>query len=193
MHWVHNGNNTKTVSQINELVNDVLLWEGFNAEDLWGDGPSGKFSTQHENEHLDVYEGSEGINDGPGFSTQDGWKEGTVVLHLPGNKVKNVSEDAAQTLEIKGLWYCSMVNVIKSAFAEASAENFYLQPFKLYWRNPDDNNAPPVHLISKLYNLDAFLEEHNNIMAQSQEPGCRLERVIAAIMLSRFDRTLCST
>jgi hypothetical protein len=34
MHWVHNGNNTKSVAQVNELINDVILAEGFNAEDL---------------------------------------------------------------------------------------------------------------------------------------------------------------
>jgi hypothetical protein len=44
MCWVHNGNNTKSVAQVNELVNDVILAEGFNAEDLRGDGPNGKFS-----------------------------------------------------------------------------------------------------------------------------------------------------
>jgi hypothetical protein len=164
MHWVHNGNNTKSVAQVNELINDIILAEGFNAEDLWGDGPNGKFSAQHENKHLDVYKG-EGSDDGPGFSAQDGWKNGTVVLCLPGDRFENVSEeDVAPKLEIKGLWYCSLVDVIKSAFAEAAANHFHLQPFKLYWQDPDDPNAHLVRLFSELYNSDAFLKEHSNVV-----------------------------
>jgi Plavaka transposase len=105
------------------------------------------------------------------------------VLHLPGDRFENVSEDVAPKLEIKGLWYCSLVDVIKSAFAEVAADHFHLQPFKLYWQDPDNPNTHPVHLFSELYNSDAFLEEHSNVMTQSQEPGCKLEKVIAAMML----------
>jgi hypothetical protein len=39
----------------------------------------------------------------------------------------------ALKLEIKGLWYRSLVDVIKSAFVEVAADHFHLQPFKLYW------------------------------------------------------------
>lgn len=181
MRWVNNDNNTKSVAQIDELVNDIILAEGFNIEDLRS-GPNGKFSTRRENERLDRYtqQGGEDNDDGPEFSVEDGWKEGTVVLRMPHARDSYGSEDTAPPLEIKGIWHRSMVKVLKSAFAEVSAEHFHLQPFKLYWRDPDDPNAPPLRLISELYNADAFLEEHSKLAA---ETGDDLERVIVAIML----------
>ena len=90
------------------------------------------------------------------------------------------SEDMAPPLEIKGIWHYSVVKVLKSAFMEVSAEHFHLQLFKLYWHDPDDPNAPPLCLISELYNADTFLEEHSKLAA---ETGDDLERVIVAIML----------
>ncbi|KAH9954823.1 hypothetical protein BGW80DRAFT_390490, partial [Lactifluus volemus] len=175
MQWVHNGSDSKSAAQIDDLVNKVILAEGFNPQDLRGDAANGRFSLQRENQRLDSYEGEPSI--------QDGWKKGKIVLRLPGDKYKNLSEDVAPALEIDGIWYRSLTEVLKSAFAETDTKDLHLQPFKLYWRNPDDPNATPVRLFSELYNTDAFLDAHSNLTAQHREPGCELEKVIAAMML----------
>ena len=83
-------------------------------------------------------------------------------------------------------------------FAEASSRSFYLTPFKkviskvndpsIYltlfykvWQLPCTGEEQQVY--DKLYTSDAWNEAQDNIMKQRRSDGCKLERVVAAMML----------
>ena len=71
--WYYNGSNTKSISDLNKLVNDILLAEDFNQEHLKG------FEAGKEYKRLDDYE----KDPGSGLAAQDGWIEASVLISLP--------------------------------------------------------------------------------------------------------------
>jgi hypothetical protein len=169
MDWFYGGSNMKSVAELDRLVKEVLLAEDFNVADLKG------FSAAKELNRLDEY------SEGPKFSTKDGWIEASVKIPLPGEKVKHKSEIDAPTIEVKGVYYRPLTEVIKSAFREATAQSFHLTPFRLFWQHSEDE--PPERVISEMYNSDAVIQEHEKIRSQPREPGCTLETVVPSIML----------
>jgi Plavaka transposase len=74
-----------------------------------------------------------------------------------------------------------LIEVIKSAFQDPTANFFHYTPFKLFWKPSPDQ--PSQRIISELYNSEAMITEHKNIQKQPVKEGCTLERSIAAIML----------
>ena len=71
--------------------------------------------------------------------------------------------------------------LIKSTFQDPLAKKFHFFPFKLFWRASPD--SPPEHVITEVYNSDAYLEEHEKLKSLPHEPGCNLETVITAILI----------
>ncbi|EGO03286.1 hypothetical protein SERLA73DRAFT_46394, partial [Serpula lacrymans var. lacrymans S7.3] len=71
--------------------------------------------------------------------------------------------------------------VLKAAFKETSAQSFHMTPYKLYWQPNKD--GPPERIISELYTSDAMINEHEAIKSQAHADDCKLETVVAAIIL----------
>lgn len=168
--WYYNGSNTKSISDLNKLVNDILLAEDFNQEHLKG------FEAGKEYKRLDDYE----KDPGSGLAAQDGWIEASVPISLPCDGFAFQTEADAPVYNVKGLLYRKPLEVIKAAFTEPAAEQFHTSPFQEFWQPSPD--AAPERLYSEMYNSDAFIEEHARIRSQPRV-GCNLETVIACIML----------
>ena len=95
MSWYYNGSSTKSISDINKLVNDILLAEDFDQEHLKG------FEASREYKRLDDYQ-----NDpGSGLAAQDGWIEATVALSLPCDGFSFQTEADALVYNVEGLLY----------------------------------------------------------------------------------------
>ena len=77
--------------------------------------------------------------------------------------------------------YRKPLEVIKAAFEDPSAEQVHISPYQEYWQPRP--NSPPKRIYSELYNSNVFILEHKKVCSQLQ-PGCELETVIAAIMIS---------
>jgi Plavaka transposase len=71
--------------------------------------------------------------------------------------------------------------VIQMAFKDTSSTFYHLTPFRLFWKPTADTE--PERVVTELYNSDAFLDEYEKLQHQPKEPGCDLERVIAALMV----------
>ena len=171
MSWFYSGSNTKSVEELDKLVNEVILAEDFNSSDLKG------FRAARELERLNNH------SEEPNFDlpSKDGWIETSVNILLPAERNRNQSESDAPQFTVEGLFYRPLTEVIKSAFQGASAEGFHLTPFRLFWQHSE--NEPPERIISEMYNSDAVLEEHEKIQSQPHESGCTLETVVASVML----------
>lgn len=169
MSWFYGGSNMKSVTELDRLVNDVILAEDFDRDHLKG------FNGARELKRVDEYKGHDD------FPTQDGWREASVKIRLPAERYRNDNEEDAPEFKVEGVFYRPLTDVIISAFQEAAAETFHLTPFRLFWQRSEDE--PPERVISELYNSDAMIMEHKKIQAQPREPGCNLETVVAAVML----------
>ena len=119
--------------------------------------------------------------DDPPLSAHDGWLEGSVKIWLLATRKKFKTEEKAPQFEVGGIHYRCLTQVIVSAFQEPLAKKFHFFPFKMFWHASP--NSPPEHVITEVYNSDAFLEEHEKLKLQPWEPGCNLETAIAAILV----------
>ncbi|KAG2348745.1 hypothetical protein BDR05DRAFT_980136 [Suillus weaverae] len=123
MCWFHGGSTMKSLAELDHLFNEVILADDFDKADLQG------FRASRELEHLDNYQGDpEDIRSS--FSMADGWIETSVKICLPADGVKHPSEESAPEFAVPGLFYRCPLEVLKTAFHEASAEQFHLTPFE---------------------------------------------------------------
>ena len=174
MTWFHNGSTSKSLLDLNNLVNNVILAPDFKKEDLVN------FRASHEVECLDKLE-SYGTQSR--FSAEDGWVKMTFEISLPVEGITNASEALAPKFKVPGLFYRPLLNVIRAALQETMAKNFHLFPYCEFWQ-PSPGSAPQ-RLYSELYTSDMFLAEHTKIQSQHQGTASdrQIENIIVAIDL----------
>jgi hypothetical protein len=170
MNW-WSGNPTKSAADIDRLVRDVLLHKDFDQHHLDG------FRCSREAERLDQY-----ANDTKTvIPSSQGWRESAVKIRLPPGRATNTDESTAPEFEVPGVHHRSIVEIIKDTFQETMALTYHYTPFKHFWKPSKDE--PAQRLYSELYSSDAMIEEYEKLQSSPSEPGCKLERVIASIML----------
>lgn len=164
MNWKDSGAPTKSDAEVNSLVKDVLLDPQFKLEDLQG------FSVARENQRSDAAEKKSPFLDS--FQTAD------INIEVPSG-VKGVPPG---TFSVPGLLYRKLTTVIQAAFSSPLASHFHFSPFKLFHRSPSGEEE---RVFSEVYNSDVYIEEHDNVQRaplHPDEPDCKLEKVIAALM-----------
>ncbi|KAF7785232.1 hypothetical protein Agabi119p4_1397 [Agaricus bisporus var. burnettii] len=176
LQWFYSGSATKSLASLAKLVKDVLLSPHYDPGELRD------FSASRITRKLDEAAGG-GLKGGEGsvFSSEDGWRAGSVKLSVPIAGKVYKAEDKAPTFTVDGIQHRSLISIMKDAFRSPAAESFHFSPFKLFWQKaPGD---PPERVITELYNSDAFIEEHTKLQQSPREPGCNLEAAIAAFMI----------
>ena len=164
MNWKDSGAPTKSDTEVNRLVKDVLLDPEFKLEDLQG------FSVARENQQSDAAEKKSPFLDS--FHTAD------INVEIPSG-VKGVPPG---TFSVPGLLYRKLTTVIQATFSSPLASHFHFSPFKLFHRSPSGEEA---RVFSEIYNSDVYIEEHDNVQRAPlppDEPDCKLEKVVAALM-----------
>jgi hypothetical protein len=174
MNWFYSGSPTKSIAELQSLVDDVILAPDFRVSDLDG------FSTKRELQRLDGGMNSN-ISTSTPFAHENGWKQSSIYIKLPCENVLQ-EEGTAHTLEVPGVYHRSLVEVITTAFQDAAAKTFHFTPFSLYWQPTPE--SPPERVYSEIYNSDSFLEEDEKIRGLPPEPGPQYEHAVAALMVS---------
>ena len=94
------------------------------------------------------------------------------------------NSSTARTYSVPGLRYHKLLNVIKAAFQDPLSQQFHFTPFSLMHQSTVTGKDQRVY--SELYNSDAFINEHKRVQNCSpplpDDPGCKLEKVVAALM-----------
>ncbi|KAI0308839.1 hypothetical protein OF83DRAFT_1072926 [Amylostereum chailletii] len=150
--------------------------EGFEAEDLED------FNYKVENKKLEDHLNS--------FPAADGWRETSIQIPLPCEGESWPSEGEAPHLEVDGIFYRPLLEVVVGLFQGENAKTFHMTPFKQFWqRSPD---VEPERLYSEIYTSDAMLEadeEFHNIQLTPGD-GPDVPRVVAAMMGSSDETQL---
>jgi len=171
MKWFYSGSNSKSLEELDCLVNDVILADDFKHEEFIG------FCGAWESEQLDNL--ASDLHSC--FSADDSWIETSVNISLLAKGIKHTSEAAAPQFEVHGLYYHQFIEVLKAALQETAAEQYHLFPFQEFWMLSPD--AQPECIFGEFYSSDTFLEEDEKIQAQLHASGCQLETIIATVML----------
>ncbi|KAI9057374.1 hypothetical protein FKP32DRAFT_1551893, partial [Trametes sanguinea] len=176
MHWLYSGSPTKSAYELNRLVRETFLAPEFRIEHLTD------FDATRENERLDAFSSKPDA-----FSTSDGWRQGSVSISLPKERVRHPREEDAPVLEVDKIYHRSLLELLKAACQDASAKAFHWMPFNLFHRQ--SASAEEERLFGDAYTADAMNEEHERLQVKAcedQEPGdpADLEYVIVPIMIS---------
>jgi hypothetical protein len=174
MNWFYSGSSTKSIAELQSLVDDVILAPDFRVSDFGG------FSAKRELSRLDGGTNSKTSASTP-FANENGWKCSSIYIKLPCEKVLQ-EEDTSPTLEVPGMYHRSLIEVITTAFQDVAAKTFHFTPFSLYWKPTPE--SPPERVYSEIFNSDSFLKEDKKIKELPPEPGPQYEHAIAALMVS---------
>ncbi|KAJ7481275.1 hypothetical protein B0H11DRAFT_1724285 [Mycena galericulata] len=167
MSWQNNGQTSKSASQLDALVHDVILDPKFNPKDLRG------FSAAQAEKQVEK-------DAEEAFPLLKDFQKASVDIQVPSGDKTTPS----RTFSIPGLYYRSLVSVIKAAFADPLSRHFHFAPFKLFHKAR--SSAKQIRVFSEIYNSDAFIKEHDNVRLRGalppDDPNCKLEKVVAALM-----------
>lgn len=123
MKWFYNGNNRKSLSDLDSLVQDVIQAPDFCSEDL------ATFRATREVQRLDEHAKTSA------FTSADGWHETTVKIRLPPpSHDKQIHEDTAPEYTIRGVFYRKSLEVLHTTFRETAAQKFHMHPFQQFWQ-----------------------------------------------------------
>jgi Plavaka transposase len=174
MTWFYSSSNTKSMSELNSLVNDVILAPDFNPDDLVG------FNASKQHQVMDSYQESSVEVPSP-FAFDDTWIKGTVELALPCDGIKHQTEADAPKFLVE-VYYRKLLDVIKAALSEPAAEKFHIFPFKLFWQS--SSGEPEERIYSETYTGDRWNEEYAKVHAANQNgPHHNLEAFLVALMV----------
>jgi hypothetical protein len=95
MTWFYDGSSTKSLLDLDNLVENVILAADFDKLDFLN------FYALHEAQHLDKSQDLMSC-----FSAEDGWNEIEVEISVPVQYVKHAFEDQAPKFKVPGLYYC---------------------------------------------------------------------------------------
>lgn len=113
-----------------------------------------------------------------------GWRKKTISIEVPFHR--RSKSPGPKQFEVGDFYYRSLIAVLREKLANSEDDQqFHYQPFELQWQ-PDRANGdgPAERVYGELYTSPAFLEAHNELQDMPGEPGCTLERVVAAMMFS---------
>jgi hypothetical protein len=165
MNWKDSGATTKSATEVNHLVTDVLLDPNFKVEDLLG------FNVAKENRQSDAAEKKSPF--------LDSFQTANIDIEIPSG-VKGVP---SATFSVPGLLYRKITAVIQATFSSPLAPHFHLTPFKLFHVSPSGKEE---RIFSEVYNSDAAIEEHDKIQRAPlppDEPSCKREKVVFGLMV----------
>ena len=168
MNWFYQ-RSTKTLTDLNSLVHDIILHPDFHSSDLEN------FSATRESRRL---EKSSVPNSDLPYLKNDDWKEAVIKVPLPLVRTQYDNENDAHTLEVKFV-HRRLCEVIKSGIQDlASSRNFHWRGFKQFWRPSD--GEPEQRVYGEVYTSDAFLEMESRL---PDIEGCTLEKAVVPLLV----------
>ncbi|KAG2099546.1 uncharacterized protein F5147DRAFT_777234 [Suillus discolor] len=168
MAWQYSRTNAKSFAKFDRLgtfFEDPL----FRSEDAIG------ITHARESKLLDKY-----LDDKMNpFREEHGWQESTARIHLPREKQRWASEEDAPELEIPGVYYCSLVDIITAVFEDDVSQTFNMTPFSQHWKVSGEKT---IQVFSEAHSSPAMLDAYMEINTLPRKPDDDLERVVTSLM-----------
>lgn len=179
MNWQWTGSAMKSIEEMVALL-DILKSDEFDKSHLEG------FDIRKETARLD---GSLAFEES---TSCEGWRESDVTIQVPdGKRREGPNQEPLAQFTFPGLHHQSLTAVIHAAFEDNSSKNFHYTLFKSIWRPSSSTyfqqsasaaETAEERIYDEIYSSDAMIEEHTRLQNSPAEPGCKLERIVAAMM-----------
>ncbi|KAG6818921.1 hypothetical protein H0H93_000270 [Arthromyces matolae] len=171
MRIFNSGSTLTSEDTANRCVKEVIQASDFSVDDFDG------FDARKENARLD-----EAISDSESSPYLRQFTSTSIDIQIPSGE-----RDVPSTkFSVPGLLYRKITSVIEAAFHGPLADHLHLSPFKLFHRNPATGIEERV--FGEIYTSEAFLSEHDLVQRRApvppEDPDCKREKVVAAIMFS---------
>jgi hypothetical protein len=161
--WQNTGSSAKSNGELDRLVHEVLFHPDFQLARLQN------FNATRENQKADA--------DRERSHFLESFQLATVDIEVPSGS-RNIPP---RMFPVPGLYYRKIVALIKDAFESPISLHFHLSPYKLFRKHP--NGEDDERIYSEMYDSDVFLDEHDKVQrAPTDEPNCKHEKVVAALM-----------
>ena len=159
MTWFYGSSGVKSLFELNSLIKDVILAPDFKTEDFIG------FDAKKEHKVMDGYRGSS--SEASPFAFDDSWIKGSVEIPLPCDGVQQ-SEAEAPRFVIE-VYHRKLLDIIKAALGEPSAERFHIFPFRAFWQPGPDEAKERIYF--EIYTGDCWNEEYTKIHVVNHQQG----------------------
>ncbi|KAF7970284.1 hypothetical protein HWV62_24482 [Athelia sp. TMB] len=111
-----------------------------------------------------------------------GWRRKPISIEVPFHRRSD--SPGHKTFLVGDFYHRSLIEVLREKLGNsADDQHFHYQPYELRWQ-PQANMDSTERVYGELYTSPAFLEAHNKLQDSNGEPGCTLERVVAAMMFA---------
>ncbi|KAF9045034.1 hypothetical protein BJ165DRAFT_1346358 [Panaeolus papilionaceus] len=168
MRWLNNGQVSKSEAETTKFVHDVILSPTFQTHHLIG------FNAHQQNQLFDRQLSQSQLHNQ--FSAR------SLQIQVPSGE-RNVPP---VPFNVPGFLSRSILDVLKEAFTGSLSHLLHFSPFKAFYRNPQTGNDE--RLYGEIYSSDAFLSESDKVRYKAppdpNDPDCKRERVVAALMFS---------
>ena len=168
MQWLNNGNTAKSEAETTKLIHDVILSPNFEAADLAG------FDANRENQRLDKALSQSTLRSQFIESSVD-------ILVLSGE-----THTESRTFRVPGFLNRKLTSVIREAFESPLAHLYHYSPFKLFHKSSISGKDERIY--GEIFTSDAFLDETEQVRRHApvppEDPTCKREKVVAAVMFS---------
>jgi hypothetical protein len=176
-HWYWSSGVQKSRESFKELLRIIGNPE-FRPEDVqhtkWG-----AIDAKLAMNDFDRVDGNNGDAELEWMDEDAGWKRTPVRIRVPFPRRAN--EPGSRDYLIGDLYHRSLVSVIREKLANShDDQNFHYDPFELFWKPTAASASVRAH--GELYTSPAFIDAHRELQESPGEPGCKLPRVVAAMM-----------
>ena len=128
---------------------------------------------------MDGYWGSS--SEASPFAFDDSWIKGSVKIPLPCDGVQQSEAEAPRF--IIEVYHWKLLDIIKAALGEPSAERFHIFPSRAFWQPGPDEAKECIYF--EIYTGDCWNEEYAKIHIANHQQGlhCNFEALLIGLMI----------
>lgn len=168
--WYWNGGVQKSQENFKSLV-DLISRPDFSPSDI--------SRTRWSEIDASLATGRDDDTDPAEWLDEDnGWKHTAISIHVPFHR--RMKNPGSQVYVVGELYHRPIMSVIRERLTNPDHEQFYYEPYELFWKPKDDQED--VRVYGEMYTSEAFLDAQRELLQSSPEPGCNASRVIVALM-----------
>lgn len=170
--WFWNGGVTKSQASFDTLMGIVGDPE-FHQDDV-------------RDVNWDLINKELGAEDAEWLDDDAGWTSTPVSISVPFQPRRGMPSPAdacAQSYAAGEFHHRKLVSIIKEKITSLKVTHqFHYEPYELLWQPP--YMTDPIRVQGELYSSPTFLDAHQELQNSPEEPGCKLPRVVIALMFS---------